>query len=151
MKYLDRLNGVKLYIGREYRTPFDVDGLAKRFGFSRSTLAHGFKTAYGLSPMSYARDLRITDAARLLADGHPVKEAMYAAGMHSPSAFSRAFSRKYSVPPSEFKRHALFPCRGGAFWAMTSNKRPDVLQHVSIWLLRSLWKIARRVGLRRQT
>lgn len=127
MKHPGKLSSVKLYIELECRKPIDIGRLAKQFGVSPSALAHGFRIAYGVSPMSYARNLRMEKAARPLADGHSVKEAMYAAGMHSPSAFSRAFSRKYGVSPSEFKRHG----GGRTIWPMTRDKQPYVLQHVS--------------------
>jgi AraC family transcriptional regulator len=83
----------------------DVDGraLADRAHFSRDHLDRLLAAATGESPVALRRRLLLERAAWQLRTGAvPAGEAARAAGYGSPAAFSRAFSRAYGVPPTEF-------------------------------------------------
>jgi AraC family transcriptional regulator len=69
-------------------------------GLSQFHLARYFKAAFGKSPISYHRDLRLDRAATLLAaGGKSVADIAEATGYSDQVALSHAFRRRYGQPP----------------------------------------------------
>ena len=74
---------------------------------SRSRFAERFSQVMGLGPMSYLADWRLQKALALLDSSHvSVQQVAHAAGYQSPAAFSRAFSSKFGVAPSAYRRQS---------------------------------------------
>ncbi|HEV3375783.1 MAG TPA: AraC family transcriptional regulator [Thermoleophilaceae bacterium] len=81
----------------------DGRALAQRAHFSRDHLDRLLAAATGESPVALRRRLLLERAAwQLHTGGVAPSDAATAAGYGSLAAFSRAFSRAYGVPPSEF-------------------------------------------------
>ena len=81
----------------------DGRALADRAHFSRDHLDRLLAAATGESPVALRRRLLLERAAWQLRTGASSSgEAAAAAGYGSLAAFSRAFTRAYGVPPSEF-------------------------------------------------
>jgi AraC-like DNA-binding protein len=76
--------------------------LALRANFSRDHLDRLLNTATGETPAALRRRLLLERAAWQLRRGATPSEAAATAGYGSLAAFSRAFSRAYGAPPSEF-------------------------------------------------
>jgi len=74
--------------------------MARVAGLSQFHLARYFKCAFGRSPISYHRGLRLARAAALLAEGgRSVAEVAEATGYSDQVALSHAFRRHYGSPP----------------------------------------------------
>jgi AraC-like DNA-binding protein len=74
--------------------------MANVAGLSQFHLARYFKCAFGSSPISYHRGLRLARAAALLAEGgRSVAEVAEATGYSDQVALSHAFRRHYGSPP----------------------------------------------------
>lgn len=74
--------------------------MASVAGLSQFHLARYFKSAFGRSPISYHRVLRLARAAQLLAQGgSSVAEVAEATGYSDQVALSHAFRRQYGAPP----------------------------------------------------
>jgi AraC family transcriptional regulator len=74
--------------------------MASVAGLSQFHLARYFKSAFGSSPISYHRTLRLARAASLLAaGGRSVAEVAEATGYSDQVALSHAFRRHYGAPP----------------------------------------------------
>ena len=74
--------------------------MASVAGLSQFHLARYFKSAFGRSPISYHRALRLARAADLLkAGGRSVAEVAEATGYSDQVALSHAFRREYGAPP----------------------------------------------------
>ena len=74
--------------------------MASVAGLSQFHLARYFKSAFGSSPISYHRSLRLAQAADLLAaGGRSVAEVAEATGYSDQVALSHAFRRQYGAPP----------------------------------------------------
>lgn len=85
--------------------PWDVDGLARRVGASRSVLAGRFTQLLGQPPMRYLAHWRLQLAARALTSSdQPLKRIAEQAGYETEPAFSRAFKRRFGLPPAEWRR-----------------------------------------------
>lgn len=86
----------------EYRSPLSVADLAKTAGMSASSFHEHFKSVTGTTPLQYQKDLRLIEARALVVDrNRTVSEAAYAVGYESPTHFSRDYSRKFGLPPSQ--------------------------------------------------
>ncbi|MGE0564038.1 MAG: AraC family transcriptional regulator [Pseudolabrys sp.] len=94
-------------IHNEPGKPWTVQTLAAQVGMSRSRFADRFSELMGDGPMSYLADWRLQRALVLL--GRPranVQQVAHDIGYQSAAAFTRAFSQKFGLPPSGFRREA---------------------------------------------
>lgn len=83
-----------------YRRALDVAELAKSVGMSPSSFHRHFKSMTRTTPLQYQKDLRLTEARRLLRSGEgSVSSVAFEVGYESPSQFSREYSRKFGAPP----------------------------------------------------
>lgn len=88
--------------------PWDVDRLARRIRVSRSVLAARFRHFLGQPPMQYLTHWRLMLAAQALkTSNQPMKRIAELGGYESEAAFSRAFKRRFSSPPAEWRRQQL--------------------------------------------
>ena len=85
---------------RDYRDRLEMGALAQSVGMSASSFYKHFKAVTATTPLQYQKDLRLTEARRLLLGGvHSVSSAAYTVGYESPSQFSREYSRKFGDSP----------------------------------------------------
>ena len=82
---------------------FGATQLARSLGYGLRSLERRLKEYTGLSPARFIREIRLRAAYRLLEQGHKdnVSEVGLATGFASAAHFSRVFSRRFGVPPSE--------------------------------------------------
>nr|MBP6407009.1 helix-turn-helix transcriptional regulator [Ramlibacter sp.] len=70
-------------------------------GMSLTTFHHHFKSLTAMSPLQYQKQLRLTEARRLmLSEGLDASTAAFRVGYESPSQFSREYRRLFGAPPS---------------------------------------------------
>ncbi len=78
---------------------------ARALGVSYPTLHRRFQASLGMSPKTYADQMRRARAEALLTGGLlTIKEIAAELGYHSASHFSHAFKRVYGVAPREWRR-----------------------------------------------
>lgn len=83
-----------------YRVILDVPELARSVGMSTSSFHRHFKSMTRTTPLQFQKDLRLTEARRLLRSGEQtVSSAAFEVGYQSPSQFSREYARKFGAPP----------------------------------------------------
>lgn len=86
----------------DLRASLSVPDVAKRVGMSTSSFHQHFKAITSTTPLQYQKDLRLLEARRLLrADGVSVTTAAFDVGYQSSSQFSREYTRKFGIPPSQ--------------------------------------------------
>jgi AraC-like DNA-binding protein len=89
------------------RHPWTVERLAQKSNLSRSAFADRFARRAGRPPARYITEVRLATAADLLLDStHPISLIASDVGYDSEAAFSRAFSKRYGVAPSRWRRDA---------------------------------------------
>ena len=82
---------------------FNVEALASEVGLSRVQLHRRMKELTGLPVGDFIRNLRLQQAAKLLAAGDTtVSQVTYAVGFSNPTHFSTAFKKHFGVTPSEY-------------------------------------------------
>lgn len=85
--------------------PWTVDTLARQVGMSRSRFAQRFRDLMGMGSMAYLSDWRLQKALTLLHDPRAsVQQVASQIGYDSPAAFTRAFSNKFGIAPTEYRR-----------------------------------------------
>ncbi len=81
--------------------------LAEAVGMSRSRFAARFTALVGEPPLAYLSRWRLETAAGLLQAGAPgLAEVASRVGYESEAAFSKAFRRRFGVPPGAYRRRA---------------------------------------------
>ncbi|MEM9693777.1 MAG: AraC family transcriptional regulator [Myxococcota bacterium] len=92
---------------RSYRQPLAMTELARSVGMSSSSFHKHFKSVTLTTPLQYQKDLRLTEARRLLRGGERgVAETAYEVGYESASQLSREYARKFGRPPMRDVAHA---------------------------------------------
>ncbi|WP_236960777.1 AraC family transcriptional regulator [Methylobacterium durans] len=92
---------------REPGRAWTLDGMAAEAHVSRATLVRAFRRAAGLAPLTFLTDLRLGLAHhRLATSDTALGRIAVEAGYESPSAFSRAFLRRFGLRPGEIRRDA---------------------------------------------
>jgi AraC-like DNA-binding protein len=87
-------------------------------GMARCTPDHFirlFREATSTTPHQYLIERRLQRAVTLLASGERPSDVAKLLGFYDASAFTRAFKRRFSVPPSEYAQEAYdrqFPKKG---------------------------------------
>ncbi|MBF6352308.1 MULTISPECIES: AraC family transcriptional regulator [Nocardia] len=94
-------------IHAEPARPWTAQTLAAAVAVSRATLIRRFGEVMGTTPSAYLNQWRMDLASRRLRDTNDTIEAVaHHAGYTSVPAFSRAFTRAYSVAPARYRRSA---------------------------------------------
>jgi AraC-like DNA-binding protein len=90
------------HIRSDIRSPMAIPELARRVGMSVSSFHKHFKAITSTTPLQYQKELRLLEARRLLRTGSAsVTTAAFDVGYESPSQFSREYTRKFGVRPSQ--------------------------------------------------
>lgn len=81
-----------------------VEELGQYIGMSRSVFFNKIKSLTGLSPVEFIRDVKMKQAAQILASGkYMVKEVSYLVGISDTKYFAKCFKTKYGMTPFEYK------------------------------------------------
>lgn len=108
-----RLAPLLKHLHANYRERQPAADLARRFGWSVSTLARRFRRGLGRTLVSYLNELRIGHAAeRLLDTEQTVAEICFQSGFQNLSHFNRRFRAAHRMTPRAFRRHYGEPAGG---------------------------------------
>lgn len=90
---------------REHHTQkLSVTQLARQVAMSPSHYAHRFSAIARMSPMRYAREVRLQQARTLLLDRSTrANEVAMQVGFESAAHFTREFKRRFGTPPSLYR------------------------------------------------
>ena len=81
----------------------NVEFIAREVGLSRVHFYRKMKTLTNQSPLSFIRNIRINQAARLFDAGHQnINDVMYAVGFNNTSSFSTGFKAVFGISPRDY-------------------------------------------------
>lgn len=104
-RHNDAMRGVRGWLDAHLAQPVDLDGLAARFGLSRSLLTREFRRHAGASVVEYVNTRRLEKAGGELAESdRGIAEVALRCGFASLPNFYRRFRALYGVTPAEFRR-----------------------------------------------
>jgi AraC-like DNA-binding protein len=88
------------HIHKNVDKPVSVDELAEMVHMSRPTFYENFRSVMHISPLQYAKSVKLDRAHTLIREGKKANEAGYLVGYNSPSQFSREYKRHFGFAPS---------------------------------------------------
>ena len=93
------------YISENYSKKIGIRELCDEIGCSKSTLLTSFREKYGKTINETLNDMRLDSARQRLSSGNgSISEIAEACGFSEQSYFTKVFSAKYGMPPSEYRR-----------------------------------------------
>lgn len=101
---------VRRYIDAHFKESLTLDRLAEVAHVNKYYLAHAFKEAFGVSPISYQLGRRIEESCLLLRQTDmSLSQIAHVLGFSSSSYFSQIFRKSKGMSPSEYRRAARQP------------------------------------------
>jgi AraC-like DNA-binding protein len=97
-----RMTAVRDYIAAHFRSDISIEELSRLTGLSRYHLMRSFRQEFGLPPHSYANQLRLIEAKRLLREGAAPADVAADVGFYDQSHLSRMFKRAFDLTPGAF-------------------------------------------------
>ncbi len=114
MEYRQEIRAAIHYIEQHLEQKIQVDEVAAAAGFSKYHFSRIFKSETKLSMYEYVQKRRLAEAASLLLNSN---ESVLDIGVHlcfeSQEAFTRAFKKRYGMPPGRYRRALKHLINGG--------------------------------------
>ena len=99
------LEGVLAYIDASLYEPLTIAEICQKFSLSRSSLQLLFKENLNQTPKKYISDLKLEKSCQLIREKqYTISEIALMLGFNSIHYFSRAFTQKYNMAPSEYSK-----------------------------------------------
>lgn len=93
------------YIYHHLYEPLPVDQICSKFNISRSSLQNLFNNNLNVSPKHYINEQKLALSKVLIKNGeHTISEISAKLGFTSIHYFSRKFTKRYGITPSEYAR-----------------------------------------------
>ncbi|MEB3211537.1 MAG: AraC family transcriptional regulator [Leptolyngbyaceae bacterium] len=93
---------VRDYLMATYTTNISLNDLAALVDMRPLRLLRTFRKQVGLPPHAYLNQVRVHQAKRLIADGHPIIDAAIATGFTDQSHLHRHFKKLVGVTPGQY-------------------------------------------------
>lgn len=98
------------WIAENFREPNPVERMMRCAGLAPRSFKRRFKTATGLTPISYVQELRLDLAKRELERStKAVDEVAWEVGYEEPAYFRRLFKRRVGLTPGAYRRKFWLP------------------------------------------
>ncbi len=99
------LEKILSYIEDSICEPLTIAEICQRFSLSRSSLQILFKENLNQTPKKYISDLKLEKSRQMIRENrYTISEIALMLGFNSIHYFSRAFTQKYHMAPSEYSR-----------------------------------------------
>lgn len=96
------------YFNENYTKDINISEYAKSLHISACWFNRRFKQMTKKTPLQYILSIRLSNAKMLLeAKGYNVTETAYAVGFSNPLYFSRLFTKKFKISPTEYRKQVL--------------------------------------------
>ncbi len=105
---IKRISRAVDYIHTHLDEPVSVESLAATVHMSRTAFFSNFKEVMQLSPLQYAKSVKLLEAQKLLTAGQRVSQTSRMVGYNNLGQFSREYKRHFGYPPS-LSRNAMSP------------------------------------------
>jgi AraC-like DNA-binding protein len=97
---IQRISKAVEYIHQHIEAPVSIDYLAEMVNMSRTSFYDSFRDVMHLSPLQYAKSVKLHKAQTFIREGKNASEAGYMVGYNSPAQFSREYKRQFGFAPS---------------------------------------------------
>jgi AraC family transcriptional activator of pyochelin receptor len=101
---IERIAAARRLIDEHWNEKLTLCQIARSCGLNRSKLARGFRQIHQCTVTEALLERRLAEARRqLISTDLPVGLIGYRSGYQNNASFSRAFCRRFGVPPSDFR------------------------------------------------
>ncbi len=97
---IQRISRAVDHIHQNLDKPVSVENLAKMVHMSRTSFHQNFRTVMHVSPLQYAKSMKLYRAQTFIREGKNANEAGSMVGYNSPAQFSREYKRHFGYAPS---------------------------------------------------
>lgn len=97
---IQRISRAVEYLHENMDKPVSVSYLADMVHMSKTSFYENFKAVMHISPLQYAKAIKLHKAQTLLQEGKNASEAGHMVGYNSPAQFSREYKRHFGYAPS---------------------------------------------------
>ncbi len=97
---IQRISRAVEYIHQNLDQPVSVEGLADMVHMGQTSFYENFKSVMHVTPLQYAKSVKLFEAQKLIREGKKANEAGYLVGYNSPAQFSREYKRHFGFAPS---------------------------------------------------
>ena len=106
LHYQDELlEKILAYIDETIYEPLSIAELCQKFSMSRSSLQILFKENMDISPKKYINEMKLEKSRQMICENkYTISEIALMLGFNSIHYFSRAFTQKYNMAPSEYSK-----------------------------------------------
>jgi AraC family transcriptional activator of pyochelin receptor len=102
-----RILAARRLIDENWREKLTLDGIARTCGVNRAKLTSGFRAMFHCSVADALAENRLTRARHMLRETDlAISSIGYACGYQNNASFTRAFSRRFGMPPSQLRQVA---------------------------------------------
>ena len=99
------LEQILTYIDNTIYEPITVGEICQKFSMSRSSLQILFNENLDQTPKKYINELKLEKSRQLISEGrYTISEIALMLGFNSIHYFSRAFTQKYNMAPTEYSK-----------------------------------------------
>jgi len=106
----DRFAELVAWMTNNPTAAMSVEILARRASLSPRQFFRRFKEHFGMPPALFVETLRLNEARRRLSAGEPsIDSVAESVGFNGADSFRRAFTRRFRVTPSKFRRNFALP------------------------------------------
>lgn len=99
-----RIAEARRMIDERWHEKLTLDSIARACGLNRAKLTRGFRSMFSTTVADAIAERRLGGAREmLLATNMPVSSIGYKCGYLNNASFTRAFSRRYGVPPTQLR------------------------------------------------
>jgi AraC-like DNA-binding protein len=97
---IQRIARAVSFIHENIESPVSVEQLASIVHMGQTSFFENFKRVMHVSPLQYAKSVKLDRAQSLIKQGKHANEAGYLVGYNSPAQFSREYKRYFGFAPS---------------------------------------------------
>lgn len=101
---VQRVKRIMTYIRQNLSRSISLEDLSQQAGISKFHLSREFKAVTGTTIFDFINLTRCNEAKLLIESGMSVSAAAISCGYHNMSYFSRAFQKRFGIPPSHYLR-----------------------------------------------
>ena len=101
----EQLEKILKYIDDTLYEPITVGEICQKFSMSRSSLQILFNENLNQTPKKYINELKLEKSRQMIGEGrYTISEIALMLGFNSIHYFSRAFTQKYNMAPTEYAK-----------------------------------------------
>ncbi len=103
-----RIVAARRLIDERWHEKLTLDSIARACGINRAKLTRGFRSMFDMTVADAIAELRLGGAREMLRSTDlPVSSIGYRCGYLNNASFTRAFSRRFGLAPTQFRAHRL--------------------------------------------